>query len=43
MAMKEYAAFPKAPELLELHHQIVYNYIKDTLFSPLHRNAIDEF
>ena len=23
MAMKEYSAFPKAPELLETHHQIV--------------------
>ena len=29
MAMKEYIAFPKAPALLELHHEIVYCHIQD--------------
>ena len=27
MAMKGYSAFPKAPVLLEPHHQIVYSHI----------------
>ena len=31
MAMKGYSAFPKASELLELHHQIVQYHIQDTL------------
>ena len=30
MAMKGYSAFPKAPALLEPHHQIVYGHILDT-------------
>ena len=30
IAMKEYSAFPKAPDLLELHHQIVECHIQDT-------------
>ena len=30
MAIKGYSAFPKAPELLELHHQIVLCHIQDT-------------
>ena len=30
MAVKEYYAFPKAPALLEPHHQIVLCHIKDT-------------
>ena len=30
MAMKEYSAFPKAPILLESHHQIVWCHIQDT-------------
>ena len=30
MAMKEYSAFPKAPVLLEPHHQIVYCHVLDT-------------
>ena len=29
MAMKGYPAFPKAPALLESHHQIVLRYIQD--------------
>ena len=28
--MKRYSAFPKAPVLLEPHHQIFYCYIQDT-------------
>ena len=32
MAMKEYSAFPKAPALLEPHHQIVSCHIQDTLY-----------
>ena len=30
MAMKWYSAYPKAPALLEPHHQIVYSQIQDT-------------
>ena len=30
MAMKRYSSFPKAPALLEPHHQIVLCHIKDT-------------
>ena len=30
MSMKEYSAFPKAPALLEPHHQIVLGHIQDT-------------
>ena len=30
MAMKGYSAFPKAPALLEPHHQIVLCHIQDT-------------
>ena len=30
MAMKRYPAFPKAPALLEPHHQIVYCHIQGT-------------
>ena len=32
MAMKGYSAFPKAPALLEAHHQIVKCYTQDTCF-----------
>ena len=42
MAVKEYSTFPKAPALLEPHHQIVLNYIQDTLWgsvTPLHRSS----
>ena len=31
MAMKEYSAFPKAPGLLEPHHQIALCHIHDSL------------
>ena len=41
MAMKRYSAFPKAPLLLEPHHQIVWCHIQDTRcwegFTPLQR------
>ena len=30
MTMKGYSAFPKAPSLLEPHHQIIYYHIQDT-------------
>ena len=35
MAMKGYSSFPKAPELLELHYQIVYCHIQDTFVGDL--------
>ena len=31
MAMKEYSTFPKAPALLEPHHQIVFSVLSRTL------------
>ena len=37
MAMKGYSAFPKAPALLELHHQIVLYHIQDTRLTLLQR------
>ena len=42
MAMKGYSAFPKAPALLEPHHQIVLCHIQDTCWgglSPLQRSS----
>ena len=30
MAIKGYSTFPKAPALLEPHHQIIYCHIQDT-------------
>ena len=35
MAMKGYSAFPKAPVLLEPHHQIVLCHIQDTRWRDL--------
>ena len=46
MAMKGYSAFPKAPALLEPHHQIVYCHIQDTRWGgglPLCREAVSVF
>ena len=46
MAMKGYSAFPKAPALLEPHHQIVYCHIQDTRLGgvlPLCREAVGVF
>ena len=43
MAMKRYSAFPKAPALLEPHHQIVKCHIQDTCWRgvlPLCREAV---
>ncbi len=41
MAMKGYSAFPKAPALLEPHHQIVLCHIQDSrwggILTPLQR------
>ena len=43
MAMKGYSVFPKAPALLEPHHQIAYCHIQDTRcgegLTPLQRNS----
>ena len=42
MAMKEYSAFPKAPALMEPHHQIL-SFISSTVIRgvlPLCRNAV---
>ena len=42
MAMKRYSAFPKAPALLEPHHQIVKCHIQDTRWgghTPLQRSS----
>ena len=44
MAIKGYSAFPKAPALLETHHQIVYCHIQDTRWvgwglTPLQRSS----
>ena len=42
MAMKGYSVFPKAPALLELHHQIVSCHIQDTRwrsFTHLRRSS----
>ena len=35
IAMKGWSAFPKAPALLELHHQIVYCHILDTIWGQV--------
>ena len=35
MVMKEYSAFPKAPELLKPDHQIVLCHIQDTCWEVL--------
>ena len=46
MAMKGYSVFPKAPALLEPHHQIVYCHIQDTRWGvvlPLCREAVGVF
>ena len=47
MLMKGYSAFPKAPALLEPHHQIVLCYIQDTRLGggvlPLCRGAVSVF
>ncbi len=46
MAMKGHSEFPKAPALLELHHQIVYCHIQDTPGGgvlPLCRCAVSVF
>ena len=45
IAMKEYSAFPKAPALLESHHQIVSCHSKDILCRvlPLGRQAAGVF
>ena len=46
-AMKEYSAFPKAPALVELHHQIVLCHIQDTRREvgvlPLRRGEVGVF
>ena len=42
MAIKGYSAFPKAPELLEPHHQIVSGHTQDTRWgdlTPLQRSS----
>ena len=39
MAMKGYSAFPKAPALLERHHQIVYCHIQDTRWGGSYPSA----
>ena len=45
--MKGYSAFPKAPTLLEPHHQVVLCHIQDTrwggVFLPLRREAVGVF
>ena len=46
MAMKGFSAFPKAPALLEPHHQIVYCHIQDTHWwgvLALYREAVGVF
>ena len=46
MATKGYSAFPKAPALLEPHHQIVHCHIQDTRWGgvlPLCREAAGVF
>ena len=45
MAMKEYSAFPKAPVLLETHHQIVQCHNQDTRLGvpPLSKEAVGAF
>ena len=43
IALKGYSAFPKAPVLLEPHHQIVYCHIQDTRWgslTPLLRSSL---
>ena len=35
MAMKRYSTFPKAPALLEPHHQIVWHHIQDSYWGNL--------
>ena len=42
MAMKGYSAFPKAPALLEPHHQIVYCHIQDTRRGGSYPSAEEE-
>ena len=39
MAVKEYAAFPKAPVLLKPHHQIVGCHIQDTRLGESYLSA----
>ena len=39
MAMKGYAAFPKAPALLEPHYQIVKCHIQDTRWAESYSSA----
>ena len=39
MAMKGYSAFPKAPALLEPHHQIVSCHIQDTRWGGSYSSA----
>ena len=39
MAMKEYSTFPKAPALLEPHHQIVQCHIQDTRWGKSYSSA----
>ena len=39
MARKGYSAFPKAPALLEPHHQIVKCHIQDTRFEGSYSSA----
>ena len=44
--MKGYSAFPKAPALLEPHHQIVLCHIRDTRWRevlPLGRDPVSVF
>ena len=46
LAIKGYSAFPKAPELLKPHHQIVSYHIQDinwTSLTPLQRWLIGHF
>ena len=45
IAMKRYSAFPKAPALLEPHHQVVQCHIQDTRLGilPLCRGAVSVF
>ena len=45
IAMKGFSIFPKAPALLELHHQIVYCHIQDMGWGvlPLCRGAVGVF
>ena len=46
MAMEGYSAFPKAPALMEPHHQVVYSVISRALvvrILPLSRDAVGVF